>query len=115
VSNLSKLTIAVAACGGILFSLNHWIPRGASEVAARVTGFWSPSTAVNQDTRPEVVRVADTESNTTEVFTSMRAALATARSRARELTSYTATLEMQEEVHGKLRGMEIIHVKLRLE
>ena len=32
----------------------------------------------------------------------MRAALATAKLRARELTSYTALLEMQEEVNGNL-------------
>ena len=45
----------------------------------------------------------------------MRAALATAKSRARELTSYTAILEMREEVRGKLRDTEIIQVKLRQE
>jgi len=43
----------------------------------------------------------------------MRAALATAKLRARELTSYTAILEMQEEVSGSLREMDSIQFKLR--
>ena len=43
----------------------------------------------------------------------MRAALATAKSQAHELSSYTAILEMQEEVNGNLRAMDSIQFKLR--
>lgn len=46
---------------------------------------------------------------------SMRAALEIAKLRARELTSYTAILEMQEEVNGNLREMDSIQFKLRQE
>ena len=113
--NVSKLAIGIAACGGLLLSLNHRTPHASLVGAATLADSQSRSTAATEDARPVVLPVADTESNTTEVFASMRAALATAKSRARELTSYTAILEMREEVRGMLRDTEIIQVKLRQE
>ena len=113
--NVSKLAIGIAACGGLLLSLNYRTPHASLVGAATLADSQSRSTAATEDARPVVLPVADTESNTTEVFASMRAALATAKSRARELTSYTAILEMREEVRGKLRDTEIIQVKLRQE
>lgn len=114
-SNLSKLVVAIAACGGLLMSLRTLTPHASSVVAATLTGSHSLSSAGTEDARPAVAPVIGIESNTTDVFGSMRAALAIAKSRARQLTSYTATLEMQEEVRGKLREMDTIQVKLRQE
>lgn len=109
----SKLAIGLAVSAGFLIFLNHSIPQADSEDAAKPIGSRSQSSADKEDPRPPLHPVADSFSNTQEVFTSMRAALATARSRARELTSYTAILEMQEEVNGSLRAMDSIQFKLR--
>ena len=109
----SKLAIGLAVSAGFLIFLNHSIPQADSEDAAKPIGLRLQSSADSEDSRPPVLPVADSLSNTTEAFTSMRAALATAKLRAHELTSYTAILEMQEEVNGSLRAMDSIEFKLR--
>jgi len=113
VSIWSKLTIGLAVSAGFLIFLNHSIPQADSEDAAKPLALRSQLRADNEDSPTPVLPVADSLSNTTEAFTSMRAALAIAKIRARELTSYTAILEMQEEVNGNLRAMDSIQFKLR--
>ena len=108
-----KLSIGFAVCAGFLIPLNQSIPQADLEDAAKPTALHSQLMVRNEGVRPSVLAVTDSLSNTTEAFTSMRAALAIAKLRARELTSSTAILEMQEEVNGNLRAMDSIEIKLR--
>lgn len=109
----SWLTIGVSVFGGFLASLSHFLPQASSEDAVAPTSFNAPSRAEEKGSQTTVLPAAGAVSNTMEIFISMRAALATAKARARELTSYTATLEMQEEVNGNLRARDSIQIKLR--
>ena len=109
----SKLTISLAVSAGFLILLNHSIPQADSDDAAKPTGLRSQRGAGQDDSSHPVLPVADSLPNRMDAFTRMRASLATAKLRARELTSYTAILEMQEEVNGTLREMDSIQFKLR--
>ena len=109
----SKLIIGIAVSAGFISFLNYSLPQADSEDAVRPTALHPQLMAGNEESRPAVLPAPDSLSNTTEAFTSMRAALAIAKLRARELTSYTAILEMQEEVNGNLRAMDSIEIKLR--
>lgn len=109
----SKLTVAVAVSAGFLVFLNHSIPQADSEDDAKPIALRPQLPADRDDSRSAEIAVPDSLSNTTKAFTRMRAALAIAKRRASELTSYTAILEMQEEVNGNLRAMDSIQFKLR--
>ena len=67
-SNLSKLVVAIAACGGLLMSLRSVTPHASSVVAATLTGSHSLSSGGTEDARPAVAPVIGIESNTTDVF-----------------------------------------------
>lgn len=108
-----RLAIGVSIFGGLLVSLNHSLRKADSEDAAARSAVSARLGAAEVGSRSTVPPETGPASDTTKAFTRMRAALATAKLRARELTSYTALLEMQEEVNGNLRTMESIQIKLR--
>ena len=97
-----RLAIGVSVFGGLLVSLNYSLPQADSEDAAARSAISARLGAVKVGSRPTVSPETGPASDTTKAFIRMRAALATAKLRARELTSYTALLEMQEEVNGNL-------------
>lgn len=109
----SSLAIGVSVFAGLLASLNNSLPQADSQDAAAPTALCSQ---VEEDTvRLSALSETGDEPDSVAVFTDMRAALAIAKSRAHELTSYTAILEMQEEVNGRLREMNNIQFKFRQE
>lgn len=111
----SRLAIGVTAFGGFVVSLNSALPQADLKDTAAPTALSSQLPTVTQDAPATVLPAASNATDTTDEFSRMRAALATAKLRARELTSYTAILEMQEEVNGNLREMDSIQIKLRQE
>ena len=79
----SKLTMSLAVSAGFLILLSHSIPQADSDDAAKPTGLRSQSGAGQDDSPHPVPPVADSLPNGTDAFTSMRAALAIAKLRAR--------------------------------
>lgn len=113
VSFWSRLAIGISIFGALLASLNYSHSHKDSGDAVAPTALSLQALPEKDVSQPIVLPVAGAVSDTTEAFISMRAALATAKLRAGKLTSYTATLEMQEEVNGNLRAMDSIQIKLR--
>jgi hypothetical protein len=115
VSHWSAPAIGLSVFGAIFVSLNNLLLQANSEDAVAPTVLSSQSQADKGSSQPTVHPAVSTVPTTLDIFINMRAALATAKLRARELKSYTAILEMQEEVNGNLREMDSIQIKLRQE
>ncbi len=109
----SSLVIGVSVIGGFLATLNHSLPQTDSDDAASPAAL--SSQAEKEASGPSVLSEKGGAADSMAVFMDMRAELAIAKSRAHELTSYTAILEMQEEVNGSLREMNNIQFKFRQE
>lgn len=116
------VAVSVVVSLGIVGTMNQWwldsvpgetipgetIPGVSQSVAATAATMAKPGIAL-----PTVTTEAASMLTSTETFRKMRTDLATAQEKAASLTSYVATLDMQEEVNGRLRPMNRIHVKVR--
>jgi hypothetical protein len=100
------------SCFGSMFFLSGWsaakdIPDGE----LHPTESTAPTTEIDSSSATQAT-YSDPE-DSTDVFNAMRADLANAFAKASALTSYTAIMEMQEEVNGSLRPLDRIQIKIR--
>ena len=109
------LGIAVcAACAGTpIVPLQSTAAQDLTEFVAATTN--SPAGIDSVSVLESVSATNPASPEDTDVITRMLADLAAARSRAAELSSYTAVLEMQEEVDNTLRPLDRIQIKIRRE
>lgn len=104
----SKLFTRAFVCSGIMCVLTQQMTGQDPDAPTSA----AVETGVDFASQPQASS-ADSSLITTAMFADMRAALSVAKSKARELGSYTATMEMQEEVNGQLKPLSNIQIKLR--
>ncbi len=112
-----SVALCFVACLGCIGAMNQfWLDSVPGETVAGVSTSLA-ATAATMKNSVSSLPAARTEAasmlTSAETFRKMHADLATAQEKAASLTSYVATLDMQEEVNGRLRPMNRIHVKLR--
>ena len=104
----SKLSIGFVVCAGLLCLLHQRMKGEEFEALKASVENRSP---IHSPQSPNSTSGVATEG--AALFAEMRAALSTARQEASELESYTAVMEMQEEVNGQLKPLSNIKFKLR--
>lgn len=110
---LSGLAVC-AACAGTLISQLHRIDaQELTEVVASATSL--PAGIISVAVLESVSATDPASQGDADVVTQLLADIAAARSSAAELSSYTAVLEMQEEVDNTLRPLDRIQIKVRRE
>jgi hypothetical protein len=108
-----KPVVRIAFCASILSLFLNWTPGAAAEDTVAVVAAATELPAGAGSTDALVKAETPNPSNSTEDFRSMRADLAEARLKAASMNTYTAVLEMQEEVNGTLRPLDSIRIKVR--
>lgn len=103
-----KLSIGLVVCTAMLCLLDQRKNGDKSEESTAIAEVQSS----DENSQPErSPAIAATER--LDPFADMRAALSVAKQKANELESYTAMMEMQEEVNGQLKPLSNIRFKLR--
>ncbi|MBC7967183.1 MAG: DUF1571 domain-containing protein [Fuerstia sp.] len=105
----------ILLCGGCFGSL-FFLSGGSAakdipDGELHPTESTAPTTEIDSSSATQAT-CSDPE-DSTDVFNAMRADLANAQAKASALTSYTAIMEMQEEVNGNLRPLDLIQIKIR--
>lgn len=104
----SKLSIGFVVCSGLLCLLGQ---RGNGEESEAIKA--NAETELPLESPQPRTSAAGFSTETAALFADMRAALSVAKQKANELESYTAMMEMQEEVNGHLKPLSTIKFKLR--
>lgn len=110
-----KRVAEIAVCMSFISSLGHSSSGSAVEEIVAIAANPVESSAVPGSAPASVAVETLTPANNREILERMHADLATAQAKAASLASYTATLEMQEEVNGSLRPLDSIQIKIRQE
>lgn len=104
-----KQIIGIGVCVGVLSCLTHLWRESASRDAVG-----NPLQLTHATQSPlRSTPAGDAGRKNKESFAELLAVLATAQEKASALASYTAILEMQEDVDGELRPLDRIHLKFR--
>lgn len=104
----SKFSNGFLVLTALLILLDQRVTGEESETLTATTEIQSP--LANPQPRTSV---ASFSAETAAPFADMRAALSVAKQKANQLESYTAIMEMQEEVNGHLKSLSNIKLKLR--
>ena len=105
------VTLCGACIGSLFFVTAGFAAKDALEGGLRPTESTASTTEVVFPSATQTTR--SNLSDSTHVFSEMQADLAIAQTKAAALTSYTAIMEMQEEVNGNLRPLDRIQIKIR--
>ena len=110
---LLAMAVCAACCGTPIAPFQSTAAEDLTEAVAATTT--SPAGIEPVSVLESVSALNPASLAETGVITRMLADLVVARSRAAELTCYTAVLEMQEEVDNTLRPLDRIQIKVRRE
>lgn len=106
------MILLCGACFGSLFFLSGGSAAKDLPDSGRHQTETTASTTEIDSSSATLATGSDTD-DSTDVFNEMRAHLSSAQAKAAALTSYTAIMEMQEEVDGRLRPLDLIQIKIR--